>query len=193
MGGQWEQWNQFVCENDAKNCGKCTRERVKKVKSLCENGGDCSCKEETGKDEKDKPCSVNCVMGQWEQWNQFFCEYDAKNCGKCSRERVKKIKISCEKGGDCSCKEETGKDEKDKPCPSYRLGNPGNQMKCPKSYILVNAEAECEAAANELNLKFMRSGCYGTTGCYLNSPNVFFSNCPRNTTLQGIQAVCKEF
>merc|ERR1712179_182354 len=66
--GQWEQWSEWSCDNKADDCGKCTTKRVKRVKRRCDNGGDCSCKEETEKDRKYKACPVDCVMGQWERW-----------------------------------------------------------------------------------------------------------------------------
>ena len=114
--GQWEQWSQWACDKNAGDCGECTQDRVKRVKTNCDNGGDCSCKEETAKNGKLIKCPVDCVMGQWEKWSQWSCENKADECGKCIKMRVKKEKIQCKYGGDCSCKEELERDGKDEPC-----------------------------------------------------------------------------
>lgn len=118
--GNWSQWGKCVYSKG--DCGEGKETRTKDVKSQGQHGGDTSCKKQVEDKECDKPCPIDCTMGQWTAWGKCSYSNEADQCGSGQRIRTKKEEVKCAHGGDCSCKAEDEEESCDKPCPTTTKG-----------------------------------------------------------------------
>jgi len=135
--GEWEEWSKFKCSNREDNCGYCKRKRSKQVVKECENGGDCSCKEEQGIDRKRKPCPVDCEMGDWTRWTKCYCP-EGKKCvphdstETCKKRRKRPVAKQGANGGNNDCEREyDNKDCTTKCAPPAKPGWPTTTTRWP--------------------------------------------------------------